>query len=113
MANLSIRYDIGGPDGALARLLPFQTHGAMRAVTYAPDSTGRLPAQWAHRYRDDQHTPGIVYAVVSYATPIAWVRVDGRTVVPPVTYSPTTTRHQNLCLAWLGASTPNQAAAAA
>ncbi|GAA4100962.1 hypothetical protein [Actinomadura miaoliensis] len=102
MAKLSIRYDVGGPDGPLAHLQPFDTHGAMSATPYAPGSTGRLPLAWARRYDDDRRSSGIIYTVRSYATPIAWVRADGRMVVPPVTYSPTTTRHQNLCRAWLG-----------
>lgn len=101
MTKVSIRHDVVGPHGVLARLLPFQSHGAMSAVPYAPSETGRLPRHWANRYRDDQNEPGIVYTVRSYATPIAWVRADGRPVIPPVDYSTTTTRHQNLCRAWL------------
>ena len=73
----------------------------MSAVPFAPAETGRLPSPWARRYDADSRSGGIVFAVRSYATPIAWVRADGRTVIPPVIYSPTTTRHQNLCRAWL------------
>jgi hypothetical protein len=102
MPAVSIRHDVGGPGGVLARLLPFTSHGAMSAVPGAVTETGWLPAHWVHRYRDDQNAPGIIYTVRSYATPIAWVRADGRIAMPPVTYSPTTTRHQNLCRAWLG-----------
>jgi hypothetical protein len=102
MTLISIRRDVGGPDGALAHLLPFRSHGAMSAVPYAPAEVGRLPLHWVNRYRDDQRAPGIVYTVLSYATPIAWIRADGRPVIPPVGYSLTTTRHQNLCRAWLG-----------
>jgi hypothetical protein len=102
MPTVSIRHDVGGPDGVLGHLLPFESHGAMRAVPYAPSSTGRLDPHWRWRYQDDQNAPGIVYTVVSYQTPIAWVRADGRMVMPPVTYSATTTRHQNLCRTWMG-----------
>lgn len=104
-ATVSIRHDVGGPDGYLARMVPFTSHGAMRAIDGAVPQTGRLPAEWAQRYREDQNEFGVVYTVYSYATPIAWVRGDGRTVIPPVGYSLTTTRHQNLCAAWLATAT--------
>jgi hypothetical protein len=113
MGKVSIRYGVGGPDGPLASLQPFDTHGAMSATPYAPSSTGRLPLPWARQYASDCRAPGIVYTVHSYATPIAWVRADGRTVIPPVPYSATTTRHQNLCRAWLGAAAMAEEGAAA
>ena len=112
MNRISIRHGVAGPDGALAQLVPFESHGAMSAVPYAPWSTGRLPLRWVQRYQDDQHAPGVVYTVLSYATPIAWVRADGQTVIPPVSYSVTTTRHQNLCRTWLGARTSIEEGAA-
>ena len=101
MAKASVRHDVGGPGGLLAKRKPFDTYGAMSAVPFPPAEKGRLPSLWARLYDADSRGGGIVFAVRSYATPIAWVRVDGRTVIPPVTYSPTTTRHQNLCRAWL------------
>ena len=104
MAKASIRYDVGGPNGLLANRRPFDTYGAMSAVPFAPTGTGRLPPCWARRYDADNRAHGIVYTVRSYATPIAWVRADGRTVIPPVGYSLTTTRHQNLCRAWLAST---------
>lgn len=104
MAKASIRYDVGGPNGLLANRRPFDTYGAMSAVPFAPTGTGRLPSWWARRYDADNRAHGIVYTVRSYATPIAWVRADGRTVIPPVGYSLTTTRHQNLCRAWLASA---------
>jgi len=111
--SVSLRHDVGGYDGPLARLLPFRSHGAMRAVALAPSSTGRLDPHWRWRYQDDQNAPGIAYTVLSYETPIAWVRADGRMVMPPVTYSPTTTRHQNLCRRWMGAAAARRQGAAA
>jgi len=113
MATVSIRHDVGGWDGPLARLLPFESHGAMRAVASVPSSTGRLDPRWRWRFQEDQNAPGIVYTVLSYETPIAWVRADGRMVMPPVAYSATTTRHQNLCRRWMGAAPLSREAAAA
>ncbi|NRQ38793.1 hypothetical protein HII36_44270 [Nonomuraea sp. NN258] len=74
-------------------------YGALSAVCYAPQETGRMPGEWAERYRADADRT--VYMVRSYATPIAWVRDDGHVVIPDHNYSATTTRHQRLCRAWL------------
>lgn len=101
MAIASIRHDVGGPFGLLSSRSPFRSHGAMRAHAYAPRGTGRLPAEWVDVYRSDCENPGISYVVYSYQTPIAWLRNDGRTVIPDVGYSVTTTRHQGLCRVWL------------
>src|SRR5919197_3563197 len=97
MTRVSIRHDVRGPFGLLAKREPFDSYGAMSACGFAPASTGRLPADWAARYRADDRSPGIAYTVRSYATPIAWVRTDGEIVIPDEGYSLTTTRHQNLC----------------
>ncbi|MFI9559126.1 hypothetical protein [Nonomuraea endophytica] len=83
----------------LARRTPFITHGSLSAVPYARSETGRLPIDWAECYRED--SPRIVLTVLSYATPIAWVRDDGFAVVPNVFYSFTSLRHQRLCHEWL------------
>ena len=40
-----------------------------------------------------QFRAGIVYTVMSYRTPIAWVMRDGRVIVPPIRHSQTTGRH--------------------
>lgn len=101
MSKVSIRHDVGGPAGMLARRKPFDSHGAMVATPYAPAFTARLPAEWASRYRSDNQSPGIAYTVRSYATPIAWALANGEITIPEVSYSITTTRHQNLCRAWL------------
>lgn len=101
MSVVSIGHDVGGPFGLLSGRTPFQSHGAMRAHGFPLGSTGRLPAEWVDVYRSDREKPGISYVVYSYATPIAWVREDGETVIPDVGYSVTTSRHQTLCRAWL------------
>jgi len=57
----------------------------------------RLPEDWAAVLRNDIATVGVVYVVKSYATPIAWQRLDGVVVIPDVRYSPTASRAQSLC----------------
>lgn len=101
MSKVSIRHDVGGPYGMLATREAFDSYGAMSAVDYAPSFTGRLPVEWARRYDADNRNPGIVYTVRSWATPIAWICATGQIVIPDVGYSISTTRHQNLCRAWL------------
>lgn len=98
MATVSIRSDA---HRLLLARAPFRSHGALRAHDFPLSGTGRMPAEWVAAYRRDCDDPGISYVVYSYATPIAWVRADGVSVVPDVGYSATTTRHQNLCRAWL------------
>lgn len=89
----------GFPGLYLAQRAEFSTRGALSAVGRALTETGRLPCEWVERYRAD--APHIVYVVLSYATPIAWVRNDGRVIIPDCSYSLTTTRHQRLCRTWL------------
>lgn len=96
MPRISSRSPSAGP--MLAKREPFTTHGALSALDYPPTCTGRLPADWAHRYHAD--TPKITYVALSYATPIGWVLPD-EVVIPDVAYSVTTARHQTLCRAWL------------
>jgi hypothetical protein len=102
MTRVSISGAVRGPSGLLAKRESFESYGAMTAVPFGGMSTGRMPAEWAKRYRDDTYGVGVVYTVISYATPIAWVRSDGETVIPDESYSVTSSRHQNLCRAWLG-----------
>lgn len=78
----------------------FVTTGATRA--FHPTETGQftitlgaLPEEWRRRYILDVRGVGIDYVITSYDTPIAWVRLDGVKVVPPVNYSTTTSRLQN------------------
>jgi hypothetical protein len=54
----------------------------------------RLPPEWAEQYRrDGAHR--IIYTVLSYATPIAWVLENGAIRIPDSKYSRTTTGHQS------------------
>ena len=59
---------------------------------------GDLPEVWRDRFVADLLT-GELYVVWSYETPIAWARKDDvRLTVPNVTYSLTTSQHQQSCL---------------
>lgn len=69
---------IGGPNGLLARKVPFEGN-SMSAIL-----TGRGE-----------------YIVYSYATEIAWHCAETGPVVSERKYSTTTSRHQNQCRAWL------------
>lgn len=107
---------IGGPEGLLARLVPFQGQSAMWARRYdgtrSVDCLGNYPGDYEsfmsrQYYLDDPKldlydTWGPLYVVYSYNTPIAWVKYDGTVVIPDLRYSVTTAHHQNVCRAWLG-----------
>src|SRR5690349_9198982 len=65
---------------------------------------GRLPREWQDRYRADANRPDgrIVYTVMSYQTPIAWVVLGEHgipldLVIPAVVYSNTTCKYQTYC----------------
>ncbi|MEQ4720915.1 hypothetical protein [Nonomuraea sp. B19D2] len=87
------------PGLRLAQRAAFTTNGGLSAMYSPPAETGCLSSDWVERYRADE--PRIVYVVLSYATPIAWIRDDGEVVIPACRYSLTTTRHQRLCRIWL------------
>jgi hypothetical protein len=69
--------EIGGPGGLLARREPFQ--GNSMSARLEPDGA---------------------YVVTSYRTDIAWAAGDD-VVITDQRYSTTTTRHTNMCRAWL------------
>jgi hypothetical protein len=99
MRRISSRSDTADP--YLAKRAPFTTSGALRAVEGPVHETGRLPIEHVTRYRADLADPGVTYVVISWATPIAWVRADGEVVIPDESYSMSTTRHQKVARAWL------------
>lgn len=99
MPRISGRSDTAGP--YLSKRAPFTTSGALRAVDHAVNETGRLPQEHVERYRADTADPGVIYVVISWSTPIAWVRADGEAVIPDESYSLSTTRHQNIARTWL------------
>lgn len=83
---------------ALARREPFTTYGAFRAVRGFLLPYGNwLPPRWREKYRADREE--IMYTVLSYQTPIAWVRSSGEIIIPDVKYSLTTSGHQGLLYA--------------
>ena len=88
---------------ALATRAPFVVTNFMATTQPTEwDTMGQLPP--SHRAGLKQHLIDcrVTYVVYSYQTPIAWV-VDGHTVViPDVTYSLTTGRHQKLVREYLG-----------
>lgn len=68
--------------------------GPLRAHSLSPGylpGTGDLPDEWAILLRAEQPS----YIIISYRTPIAWWSERLGWTVPEVTYSVTTSRHQN------------------
>lgn len=61
--------------------------------SYWSRGDGILPSDWRETFRRDT-ADGQAYIVYSYQTPIAWERSDGLRVIPPVSYSVSTSRHQ-------------------
>lgn len=102
---------VGGPDGLLSRLIPFDSQGAMRARRYEgrPHTRDDIKNSFSGPYgRLDGHDMSIatpLYVVWSYETPIAWVSWCGSICIPDEKYSVTTTHHQNMCHAWMGSGT--------
>lgn len=98
---------VGGPDGLLANLVPFDSQGAMWARRFEgrPRTDADISNSFYGPYgrldgmRDSIATP--LYVVWSYGTPIAWVSWSGSICIPDDRYSVTTTHHQNMCRAWM------------
>lgn len=103
----------GGPDGLLARMVPFRGSSSMHAHRYngVPGGTNYTPPTGGGDLPREILIPATaVYVVWSYSTPIAWVDADGTVTIPDVKYSVTTTMQQNKCRAWLGAAVPGTSA---
>jgi hypothetical protein len=58
---------------------------------------GQLPQNWRSTYTRDVSDDS-VYVVYSYATPIGWVKLDGKNewTIPDVHYSSTTSGHKSI-----------------
>lgn len=85
---------------ALEDRKPFKRAGfGMWAVAGAERVSDRMPVRAAEAYAAD--CDKITYTVMSFATPIAWVLVDGTVKIPAYSYSKTTNGHQHLCRMWL------------
>lgn len=80
----------------ISKHLPFKS-GRMRGIDGSVYHMGRLPNTWTTIYRRD--IGDIAYTVMSYDTPIAWLRVnvDGSMTwfIPFVKYSNYTSVHQS------------------
>ena len=72
----------------VARREPFTGSNLQGGPRGTVGSFGYLPGEWRDQFVADRPD----YVVWSYATPIAWHGHRGW-VVPPVRYSPTTSRH--------------------
>lgn len=65
----------GSAENMIADRVNFRTHGALsgRWINRVPADTGQATADDARALFDDVERFGSVYAVFSYATPIAWI----------------------------------------
>lgn len=94
--------------------------GESVGVLSAPPVTSGLPAEYADRLREAQMELTLQYLaggdrdavkdapryiVSSYGMPVAWVTIGGDVVIPSVTHSRTTARHQRMARAALIPST--------
>jgi hypothetical protein len=87
---------------ALRDMEDFKRAGfAMQGLRGCVASTGKMPADDAIVYKAHAHDGNVLYTVLSYTTPIAYVTVDGAVRIPDAKYSVTTTHHQNLCKVYL------------
>ncbi len=80
---------------------PFKTSGSFSAVEGAVESFGQLPKEFAEDYMIEVKNDDVIYTVLSYKTPIAWVLRDGTVTIPAVKYSQTTTQQQTMCRVYL------------
>lgn len=84
------------PAFAVSELRPFETYGAMSALSYS--NMLYLGAGWlAGTAREQFHTDtaaGIDYAVISYSTPIAWHLAAGGWRVIGHNFSASSSKHQ-------------------
>jgi hypothetical protein len=90
--RLPKRLPIQGARLAILQRQPFDAGNMSGGDSSYWRGSGRLPMDWHNTYMRD--TLGGAYVIYSYATPIAWERSDGLRVIPPVSYSVSTARHQ-------------------
>lgn len=74
---------------AIKEQRPFRLRDTLSATEGWNGARGFLPWPDYHESIKDA-----VYVVISYGTPIAWVRPDGTKVLPDIGYSATTGQHQ-------------------
>jgi hypothetical protein len=78
---------------AIAYREPFQA-SALSGENGPTYHAGRLYGEDLEQFRADRDS--IVYTVMSYATPIAWVRQDGSAHIVAQRFSVTTSKHQSI-----------------
>lgn len=89
-------FTLADAEMAIKDQLPFHMRDTLYATVGWNGSRGFLPWPDYHESIKDA-----VYVVISYGTPIGWIRPDGTKVVPDVGYSNTTSQHQYTVLnAW-------------
>lgn len=82
----------------VAKRQPFSNNtGSFRGIVGRPDTFGWLPDE----YRRMWDSGRILYTIMSFDTPLAWLMGTGEWVVPDVYYSPTTSRQQTIVRVWL------------
>ncbi len=90
---------------ALRECSPFARKGfGMKGIQGAVSSFGRLDEAHVKAYKWYAQVNDVMFTVVSYATPIAWVLRNGTVVIPGDSYSRTTATHQGLCRTYLARS---------
>ena len=80
---------------ALENEQEFKTSGSLKGVK-SIETFGRLDKVEIAQLEADRETVGVRYYVVSYATPIAWVRNDGKIHQVDQKFSTTTSKHQGM-----------------
>lgn len=82
----------------VAKRQPFSNNGGtFRGIVGRPDTLGWLPEEWRKVWDRSR----VLYTIMSWDTPIAWLTGTGEWVVPDVSYSPTTSRQQTIMRVYL------------
>jgi len=90
---------------ALRNLTPFARKGfGMSAVQGAVTHFGELDDKHVKAYTWHAQVNDVMFTVLSYRTPIAWVLRNGTVVIPEDRYSRTTSNHQGMCRTYLAKS---------
>jgi hypothetical protein len=93
--NMEARHRAGE---LVSQRLPFSNHtGSFRGIVGRPDTLGWLPEEWRKVWDKSR----VMYTIMSFDTPIAWLKGTGEWVVPPVSYSTTTSRQQTIMRVYL------------
>ena len=80
---------------ALENEQEFKTSGSLKGVK-SIDTFGQLNKVETAQLEADRESFGVRYYVVSYETPIAWVRNDGKIHLVDQKFSVTTSKHQGM-----------------